>query len=250
MTVYFFVHFSTPASGDGHVFQDDFNISACYEHAIQPLGDEHNISDTDSRPPMDVATDSPIAYADDEYGSLDYDTHSNIAFGEVQVINQTNILGEIIGTRGLVSVDRALLSDSYLIAFFYMHIQDSGHDFFVIDFEDGTGYLFAGSNNIFSHQGIDNNGLPDGYSVGRQALIIDGQIMFESFPDDYVSVYEQAVETEYVPAYLQITVWVPRTRNYIYHSINNCGTMNPDLAISYNRADIRTLGYRACERCW
>ena len=56
--------------------------------------------------------------------------------------------------------------------------------------------------------------------------------------------------TTSIPAHLQVTVWVPQTRNNIYHSINNCGRMNPDRATSYMRANIQEQGYRACERCW
>jgi len=49
---------------------------------------------------------------------------------------------------------------------------------------------------------------------------------------------------------LQATVWVPRTRNNIYHRINDCGRMNPNTATPYTREAIRAQGYRACDRCW
>ncbi|MCL2225827.1 MAG: copper amine oxidase N-terminal domain-containing protein [Defluviitaleaceae bacterium] len=45
-------------------------------------------------------------------------------------------------------------------------------------------------------------------------------------------------------------VWVPRTRNNIYHSINDCGRMNPNFATSYTHTELHARGYRACDRCW
>jgi len=69
----------------------------------------------------------------------------------------------------------------------------------------------------------------------------------EAFPD--TPGLEPIPETE--PALTQdIRVWVPVTRNYIYHRINNCGRMNPARATSHYRFDLRARGYRACDRCW
>ena len=48
----------------------------------------------------------------------------------------------------------------------------------------------------------------------------------------------------------EVTVWVPATRNNIYHRINNCGRMNPARASSYPRSTLQARGYRACSRCW
>jgi hypothetical protein len=45
-------------------------------------------------------------------------------------------------------------------------------------------------------------------------------------------------------------VFVPMTRNYIYHRVDNCGRMNPARASYYPRYVIQGRGYRACERCW
>ena len=49
---------------------------------------------------------------------------------------------------------------------------------------------------------------------------------------------------------LQRTVFLPATRNGIYHRINNCGRMNPARASSMTREQARNRGYRACQRCW
>ncbi|MCL2372244.1 MAG: stalk domain-containing protein [Defluviitaleaceae bacterium] len=49
---------------------------------------------------------------------------------------------------------------------------------------------------------------------------------------------------------LQRTVWLPQTRNDIYHSINDCGRMNPDRATAITREQAHRRVYRACERCW
>jgi|GEM_PF-1570696 len=46
------------------------------------------------------------------------------------------------------------------------------------------------------------------------------------------------------------TVWLARTGNNIYHSVNNCGNMNPNTARSRTRQQARDMGARACQRCW
>lgn len=44
-------------------------------------------------------------------------------------------------------------------------------------------------------------------------------------------------------------VWISATGSK-YHSINNCGTMNPNRASQMNRSDAETKGYEACQKCY
>ena len=48
---------------------------------------------------------------------------------------------------------------------------------------------------------------------------------------------------------LQRTVWLSRT-GVRYHTINNCGNMNPVNARSMTRQQARNSGYSACANCW
>ena len=109
------------------------------------------------------------------------------AFGEVQVINQFS------GTSGLVVADRNLLTDDQLVAFFHTHIHESGHNFFDIDFGDGTGYRFFGSRNRFSHyrweEGIGElpiNGFSGTITGGEVVIDTHGVTMF--MQDNNISV--------------------------------------------------------------
>ena len=67
-------------------------------------------------------------------------------------------------------------------------------------------------------------------------------------------VVEEDSESTHIPAEneagLNMTVWLPQTRNRIYHSINNCGRMNPDRATAITREYAHSIGYQACSRCW
>lgn len=45
------------------------------------------------------------------------------------------------------------------------------------------------------------------------------------------------------------SVWVSATGSK-YHSIPNCGNMNPDKAIQMTLADAQSQGYGQCSRCW
>ena len=45
------------------------------------------------------------------------------------------------------------------------------------------------------------------------------------------------------------TVWLSAT-GVRYHSINNCGTMNPARARSMTRGEARNRGHQACANCW
>jgi len=49
---------------------------------------------------------------------------------------------------------------------------------------------------------------------------------------------------------LNRTVWTAATGGTIYHSVNNCGNMNPNRATSMTRQQARNRGARACRRCW
>ncbi|MCL2565107.1 MAG: copper amine oxidase N-terminal domain-containing protein [Defluviitaleaceae bacterium] len=46
------------------------------------------------------------------------------------------------------------------------------------------------------------------------------------------------------------TVWIAGTGGTIYHSVNNCGNMNPNRATSITRQQAHARGLRACLRCW
>ena len=48
---------------------------------------------------------------------------------------------------------------------------------------------------------------------------------------------------------LSRTVWLSAT-GVRYHSINNCGTMNPARARSITRGEARDRGHQACTNCW
>jgi len=50
--------------------------------------------------------------------------------------------------------------------------------------------------------------------------------------------------------YEQTTVWTAGTGGTIYHSINNCGNMNPDNATSMTQQEAHDAGIRACLICW
>lgn len=49
---------------------------------------------------------------------------------------------------------------------------------------------------------------------------------------------------------LNRTVWIAGTGGTIYHSVSNCGNMNPARATSMTRRDARARNARACLRCW
>ena len=44
-------------------------------------------------------------------------------------------------------------------------------------------------------------------------------------------------------------VWLSATGEK-YHSINNCGRMNPDKARQVSRSEAEAEGYEACGKCW
>ena len=44
-------------------------------------------------------------------------------------------------------------------------------------------------------------------------------------------------------------VWISATGSK-YHSINNCGSMNPDKATQTTRKQAEDMGYSACKLCW
>ena len=44
-------------------------------------------------------------------------------------------------------------------------------------------------------------------------------------------------------------VWISATGSK-YHSINNCGSMNPDKATQITRKQAEEMGYSACKLCW
>jgi len=46
------------------------------------------------------------------------------------------------------------------------------------------------------------------------------------------------------------TVWLAGTGGTVYHSVNNCGNMNPNNAIAITRQEAHDRDIRACLRCW
>ena len=86
------------------------------------------------------------------------DNSSSSVFGVVQIIDQINISGEVVGQRGFVTANYSLLTDELLIELYHSHISGTGFNFFTIDFEDGTGYVFPSSRNRFTHQELDWEG--------------------------------------------------------------------------------------------
>ena len=46
-----------------------------------------------------------------------------------------------------------------------------------------------------------------------------------------------------------VNVWVSATGSE-YHSLNNCGRMNPDKAISMTEQEAINKGYGKCSKCW
>jgi len=48
---------------------------------------------------------------------------------------------------------------------------------------------------------------------------------------------------------LDRTVWLPATGSR-YHSVDNCGNMNPARATAMTRREARNRGHQACARCW
>ena len=123
---------------------------------------------------------------------------SSSIFSDVQVVS---VLGGI-GTMGRVTVDRDALTDRYLFDFFNSYIDESGHNWFTIDFEDGTGLVFTGSGNMFNHAVLDD----EGTSLSNQGLrghIFDDNIVYSTFgEDDYVDgQYIVYIDSESTRAY-------------------------------------------------
>lgn len=115
---------------------------------------------------------------DEEYQGLG----NSSPFGEVIVFNQVNVLDEIIGTRGWVSTNKDLLTDEALIEFFHTYIYESGHNFFTLDFGDGTGYVFPSSRNRFSHQELSDDGAGIN-PVGVSGFVFDDYITYMEFTE-------------------------------------------------------------------
>lgn len=45
------------------------------------------------------------------------------------------------------------------------------------------------------------------------------------------------------------SVWLSATGSK-YHSVPDCGNMNPNTARQISRADAEAQGYEACKKCW
>ena len=65
--------------------------------------------------------------------------------------------------------------------------------------------------------------------------------------------YPQEAPAENVSNYLDLDriVWrAGSASSNIYHSVDNCGNMNPQRAVSMTRGQAHQSGLRACLRCW
>jgi len=81
---------------------------------------------------------------------------------------------------------------------------------------------------------------------------VDGTVFLstENWPEPIVfySVIRPAQPADDID--LHQTVWIAGTGGSIYHSVNNCGNMNPDNATSMTREEAWDRDIRACLRCW
>jgi hypothetical protein len=97
-------------------------------------------------------------------------------FGMIEV---ESVLGGR-ATAGRVNVDFELLTDDYLITFYHAFIYESGHNWFVLDFGDGTGLHFAGSSNLFYHVFVDSGGAPANPDNDWNGWIFEDSILFRN----------------------------------------------------------------------
>jgi len=86
--------------------------------------------------------------------------------------------------------------------------------------DDGEGILF----NVFVYNA--QPGIEIDYATGESWLVGEGTTEKET----------------------TITVWITSTGSK-YHSINDCGTMNPDKAQKMSQEDAEEAGYEPCEKC-
>ena len=80
------------------------------------------------------------------------------------------------------------------------------------------------------------------YSAGGSSATSSGQ--------NETTVSDPApAQTENAGADIGTMVWIPATGKK-YHSIPNCGRMNPDNARQISKSDAESRGYDACSKCW
>jgi len=87
-------------------------------------------------------------------------------------------------------------------------------------------------------------------------MIVDGRtfvplrFVAESLGDG-VSFYGGVVSLLTDEGFMRLRpVWIAGTGGTIYHSIDDCGNMNPALATQMTRGEAQDKDYRACLRCW
>ena len=90
--------------------------------------------DTSESSPSPIVEEPEEAEAED--GSI---------FGRIQTFESMN------GEWALATVDKNIMTDDVLIDYYFSNINDSGYKWFVIDFNNGTGYMFPGSRNSFEY---------------------------------------------------------------------------------------------------
>jgi hypothetical protein len=119
-------------------------------------------------------------------------------FTAIQIIDQANTWGDVVGQRGLVEIVPAFLTDELLIAFYHEHINGSGMNYFTIDFGNNTGFVFPGSSNRFHFGILDDSGAPTGYTDGMSlhGYILDDCILYTTFDENGYSsgMYEVRID--------------------------------------------------------
>ena len=80
------------------------------------------------------------------------------------------------------------------------------------------------------------------YSAGGSSAVSSGQN--ETTVSDPAPAQTENTETD-----IGTMVWIPATGEK-YHSIPNCGRMNPDNARQISKSDAEARGYQACKKCW
>ena len=89
---------------------------------------------------------------------------------------------------------------------------------------------------------------PDSSTVNADgALTINGIVQTQDTPAKTSVPQPAQTEAESLP--VTATVWIPATGKK-YHSIPNCGRMNPDKATQLSLSDALARGYTRCSKCY
>lgn len=86
---------------------------------------------------------------------------------------------------------------------------------------------------------------PDNCTVNSTgAYVVDDIVQTKTVAQNTAADTSQTSETQNVDT----NVWIPATGNK-YHSIPNCGRMNPDKAVQLSLSDALAKGYTECSKC-